>query len=231
MKGLLPSCPSQRRDRIQMSETPVPTTHTGSAAAIDQLSSDHTQPLPTWTKAKLPAQLLSVLQKRGKQGLGCNPRLLPMPTPTESTMSTARGLPPTKHGIRGWLPADLLSCPGSLQRYDVCRDVKPTRMQQPHFQGTFEGAEQLLPLISPFQAELEVLHGRLRLWEICKRSSEQKRCHTPWGGKRRQRGTSGDADRPTTHPLIQSEPKRERTPSRSHLPRIMLKSSSMRMLA
>lgn len=46
-------------------------------------------------------------------------------------------------------------------RDDVHRDVKPTGMQKPYFQSAFQGAEQLLPQVCPFQAELEVLHSRL----------------------------------------------------------------------
>lgn len=73
----------------------------------------------------------------------------------------------------------------------------PTRVQKSHFQSTFQGAEQLLPLVSPFQAELEVLYSRLRLWEICKPSSDQEQCQALRGGRGRQCGTS---ERSLIHP-------------------------------
>lgn len=65
--------------------------------------------------------------------------------------------------------------------YNTHGDAKLTWMQKPHLQSTFQGAEQLLPLISPFQAELEVLHCRLRLWEIYKPSSDYEQWPCSFG--------------------------------------------------
>lgn len=39
-------------------------------------------------------------------------------------------------------------------------------MQQAAFKGRFEGGEELLPLIGPLQAELQIFNGRFGFWEI-----------------------------------------------------------------
>lgn len=50
-----------------------------------------------------------------------------------------------------------------------------TWVEEPSLQSGPEGHEQLLPLVSPLQAVLEVLDGRPGIWEICKGTSLRER--------------------------------------------------------
>lgn len=111
--------------------------------------------------------------------------------------------PHSSSGKPDQLPVDPHSCPGSSQCQGTDRDEKPTRVQKSHFQSTFQGAEQLLPLVSSFQAELEVLHSRLRLWEICKPSSDQEQCQALRGGRGRQCGTPERSHPPSPSPRVE----------------------------
>ena len=45
-----------------------------------------------------------------------------------------------------------------------------TWVEEPRLQGSLERQEQLLPLVSPFQAVFEVLDGWPGVWEVCRKS-------------------------------------------------------------
>lgn len=94
------------------------------------------------------------------------------------------------------------------------RAQPPTGMEEPQFQGAFQGGQELLPLVGPFQAILQVFHCRLRLREICIRHQ-----NSPWD---REEGCPRFATGPGGAGRGASQP---------GSPRMMPKSSSMRIPA
>lgn len=54
-----------------------------------------------------------------------------------------------------------------------------TWMEEARLQGSLEGQEQLLPLVSPLQAVLEVLNGWPGVREVCRKSASPCSAHVP----------------------------------------------------
>lgn len=85
-----------------------------------------------------------------KEGEGLQRGRAPPPAP--KTAKTAFPLPPPRAG--------------SL---DLRAAARGTWVEKPRLQGGLEGHEELLPLVSPLQAVLEVLDGRPGVREVCRR--------------------------------------------------------------